>query len=77
MENCSQIMGIPVPKITMEDTVHIIDQIITKKKAELFHVVTLNPEIAMSCQHDLLLRTIMMRRVTLPRTVQALSWSLV
>lgn len=58
MENCSQIMGIPVPKITMEDTVHIIDQVITEKKDELFHVVTLNPEITMSCQHDLLLRSI-------------------
>ncbi|SDP07935.1 N-acetylglucosaminyldiphosphoundecaprenol N-acetyl-beta-D-mannosaminyltransferase [Paenibacillus sp. yr247] len=58
MENCSQIMGIPVPKITMEDTVHIIDQVITEKKAELFHVVTLNPEITMSCQHDPLLRSI-------------------
>ncbi|WP_157257162.1 hypothetical protein [Paenibacillus sp. Soil750] len=51
-------MGIPVPKITMEDTVHIIDQVITENKAELFHVVTLNPEITMSCQHDLLLHTI-------------------
>ncbi|WP_254777171.1 WecB/TagA/CpsF family glycosyltransferase [Paenibacillus sp. yr247] len=51
-------MGIPVPKITMEDTVHIIDQVITEKKAELFHVVTLNPEITMSCQHDPLLRSI-------------------
>lgn len=58
MENCSQIMGIPVPKVTMEETVTIIDQVITEKKAELFHVVTLNPEITMSSQHDLLLRSI-------------------
>ncbi|WP_235561030.1 hypothetical protein [Bacillus sp. FJAT-28004] len=52
MENYSQIMGIPVPKITMNETVDLIDQVITKNKAELFHVVTLNPEISMSCQHD-------------------------
>lgn len=58
MENCSQIMGIPVPKVTMEETVTIIDQVITEKKVELFHVVTLNPEITMSSQHDLLLRSI-------------------
>lgn len=58
MENCSQIMGIPVPKITMEATVDLIDQVITGKKAELFHVVTLNPEITMSCQHDSQLRSI-------------------
>lgn len=58
MENCSHIMGIPVPKITMEDTVDLIDQAITGKKAELFHVVTLNPEITMSCQHDSQLRSI-------------------
>ncbi|MBP1964223.1 WecB/TagA/CpsF family glycosyltransferase [Paenibacillus aceris] len=58
MDNCSKIMGIPVPKVTMEETVHIIDQVITDKKADLFHVVTLNPEITMSCQHDLQLRSI-------------------
>lgn len=58
MKNCSQIMGIPVPKITMEDTVQIIEQAITDKKAEMFHVITLNPEITMSCQHDPLLRSI-------------------
>ncbi|NQX69168.1 WecB/TagA/CpsF family glycosyltransferase [Paenibacillus alba] len=56
--NYSQIMGIPVPKITMEETVEIIDQVIVDKKAELFHVVTLNPEITMSCQHDSQLRSI-------------------
>lgn len=58
MKNYSQIMGIPVPKITMDDTIHIIDKVIVEKNAELFHVVTLNPEITMSCQHDPLLRSI-------------------
>jgi N-acetylglucosaminyldiphosphoundecaprenol N-acetyl-beta-D-mannosaminyltransferase len=58
MENSAQIMGIPVPKITMEDTVDLIDQVITEKNADLFHVVTLNPEITMSCQYDLQLRSI-------------------
>ncbi|NOU87502.1 WecB/TagA/CpsF family glycosyltransferase [Paenibacillus sp. LMG 31460] len=58
MEKCSKIMGIPVPKITMNDTVELISEVITEKKTELFHVVTLNPEITMSCQHDKQLRSI-------------------
>lgn len=58
METYSQIMGIPVPKLTMEDTVELIDQVLTKKSEELFHVVTLNPEITMSCQYDQQLRSI-------------------
>ncbi|GFZ89020.1 N-acetylmannosaminyltransferase [Paenibacillus marchantiophytorum] len=58
MHSSSQIMGIPVPKITMQNTVDLIDQVITVKQAELFHVVTLNPEITMSCQHDTRLRAV-------------------
>ncbi|MCR8630349.1 WecB/TagA/CpsF family glycosyltransferase [Paenibacillus radicis (ex Xue et al. 2023)] len=58
MENCSKIMGIPVPKITMTDTIEVISKVVTERKSELFHVVTLNPEITMSCQHDQQLRSI-------------------
>lgn len=58
MENSSKIMGIPVPKITMNETVDIITGVIAERKPELFHVVTLNPEITMSCQHDQQLRSI-------------------
>ncbi|OBY80570.1 N-acetylmannosaminyltransferase [Paenibacillus sp. KS1] len=54
-------MGIPVPKITMEDTVQIISDVIHTndvKTHETFHVVTLNPEITMACQQDKELRMI-------------------
>lgn len=58
MEHYSKIMGIPVPKITMEDTVDLISNVIAEEQKELFHVVTLNPEITVSCQHDHKLRSI-------------------
>ncbi|MBP3963872.1 WecB/TagA/CpsF family glycosyltransferase [Paenibacillus sp. DLE-14] len=51
-------MGIPVPKLTMKETIALIDQVIDERRPELFHVVTLNPEITMSCQHDAQLRNI-------------------
>ncbi|SFS71145.1 WecB/TagA/CpsF family glycosyltransferase [Paenibacillus sp. BC26] len=58
MTSYSHIMGIPVPKLTMKETIAIIDQVIDERRPELFHVVTLNPEITMSCQHDAQLRNI-------------------
>lgn len=51
-------MGIPVPKITMDYSVELLNNVIQQNKPELFHVVTLNPEITMSCQHDKQLRSI-------------------
>ncbi len=51
-------MGIPVPKMTMQETVDAISREITQHKAELFHVITLNPEMTMACQHDPDLRRI-------------------
>ncbi|MFD1135922.1 WecB/TagA/CpsF family glycosyltransferase [Paenibacillus urinalis] len=61
MENYSKIMGIPVPKLTMTETVQILSEVIEKQREELYHVVTLNPEIAMSCQHNAALRQIVDR----------------
>ena len=61
MTNESRIMGIPVPKITMTETVNIISDVIHREGTEnqqLFHVVTLNPEITMACQQDKNLRAI-------------------
>lgn len=61
MSNETRIMGIPVPKITMTETVHIISNVIHTEGMEnqqLFHVVTLNPEITMACQQDKNLRAI-------------------
>lgn len=58
MDNYSNIMGIPVPKITMDATVDRISRIIKEKRPDLFHVVTLNPEITMASQKDPQLRSI-------------------
>ncbi|OXM85600.1 WecB/TagA/CpsF family glycosyltransferase [Paenibacillus rigui] len=58
MDNYSSIMGIPVPKITMDATVDRISRIIEEKRPALFHVVTLNPEITMASQQDPQLRSI-------------------
>ncbi|NBD27972.1 WecB/TagA/CpsF family glycosyltransferase [Paenibacillus glycinis] len=58
MTDYSNIMGIPVPKLTMPETVARIQGVLAERKRKLFHVVTLNPEIAMSCQQDAELRGI-------------------
>ncbi|TVY11786.1 WecB/TagA/CpsF family glycosyltransferase [Paenibacillus cremeus] len=59
MDNYSNIMGIPVPQLTMRNSVELINKVIEQKPPELFHVVTLNPEIAMACQQDQQLRSIL------------------
>ncbi|QHW29913.1 WecB/TagA/CpsF family glycosyltransferase [Paenibacillus rhizovicinus] len=58
MTDHSKIMGIPVPKLTMAETVARVQAVIQAKKQKLYHIVTLNPEIAMSCQQDQELRGI-------------------
>ena len=58
MTNFSRIMGIPVPKLTMAETVALLQGVIAEKHGKLFHIVTLNPEISMSCQQDSQLRVI-------------------
>ncbi|WP_409340673.1 WecB/TagA/CpsF family glycosyltransferase [Paenibacillus sp. MBLB4367] len=58
MDKVANIMGIPFPKITMDESLQLLGDVVEQKKPELFHVVTGNPEIVMSCQHDAQLRTI-------------------
>ncbi|MBP1994888.1 WecB/TagA/CpsF family glycosyltransferase [Paenibacillus eucommiae] len=58
MNNVARIMGIPFPKITMEQTLELLGKVIDQDQAGLFHVVTGNPEIVMSCQNDKQLRSI-------------------
>ncbi|WP_405154811.1 WecB/TagA/CpsF family glycosyltransferase [Paenibacillus sp. FSL K6-0108] len=58
MNHTTNIMGIPFPNITMEQTVTILDDVVDQKQAELFHVITGNPEIIMSCQKDQALRSV-------------------
>lgn len=54
----SKIMGIPVPKLTMDHSVELIRKALEQEASELYHIVTLNPEITMACQHDDQLRSI-------------------
>ena len=58
MKNYAKIMGIQFPKNTLYRTVEILDEVIEQKKPELFHVITVNPEITMACQEDGALRSI-------------------
>ncbi|WP_306433020.1 WecB/TagA/CpsF family glycosyltransferase [Paenibacillus sp. J31TS4] len=51
-------MGIPFPKLTFEKAVHILEEVIDRPYEKLFHVITVNPEIVMSSQHDKRLRAI-------------------
>jgi N-acetylglucosaminyldiphosphoundecaprenol N-acetyl-beta-D-mannosaminyltransferase len=58
MNNYAHIMGIAFAKITLNDSVEMLGNVIERDKPELFHVITVNPEITMACQKDSLLRSI-------------------
>ncbi|WP_442601874.1 WecB/TagA/CpsF family glycosyltransferase [Paenibacillus sp. KN14-4R] len=58
MKQVVKIMGIPFPKITMDETLDKLSRVIEQNNSELYHVVTGNPEIVMACQHDRQLRSI-------------------
>lgn len=51
-------MGINFPKLTMFETLQLIRGVVGQNGPGIFHVVTGNPEIVMSCQHDARLRSI-------------------
>lgn len=51
-------MGIPFPNVTMDQTVAILDKVVDQESNELFHVITGNPEIVMSCQKNASLRKV-------------------
>ncbi|RAI83893.1 N-acetylglucosaminyldiphosphoundecaprenol N-acetyl-beta-D-mannosaminyltransferase [Paenibacillus pabuli] len=58
MNQTTNIMGIPFPNITMDQTVTILGDVVDQRQSELFHVITGNPEIVMSCQKDQALRSV-------------------
>lgn len=58
MNQTTNIMGISFPNITMDQTVTILGDVIDQRQSELFHVITGNPEIVMSCQKDQALRSV-------------------
>ncbi|RIX50334.1 glycosyltransferase [Paenibacillus nanensis] len=58
MDNYASIMGISFPKITLDRTVEVLSEAIQQDHSDLFHVITVNPEITMACQNDNQLRSI-------------------
>ncbi|MCW3796136.1 WecB/TagA/CpsF family glycosyltransferase [Paenibacillus sp. LS1] len=58
MSQSTNIMGIPFPNVTMDQTVAILGEVVDQGNTELFHVITGNPEIVMSCQNNASLRSI-------------------
>lgn len=58
MSQSTNIMGIPFPNVTMDQTVAILGEVIDQDSTELFHVITGNPEIVMSCQKNASLRKV-------------------
>ncbi|GAS85887.1 WecB/TagA/CpsF family glycosyltransferase [Paenibacillus amylolyticus] len=58
MSQSTNIMGIPFPNVTMDQTVSILGKVVDQESTELFHVITGNPEIVMSCQNNASLRQV-------------------
>lgn len=52
MNQAAKIMGISFPKLTLNESLQILNDVVDRNKSELFHVVTGNPEIVMSYQSD-------------------------
>nr|WP_276316266.1 sigma factor [Paenibacillus artemisiicola] len=38
------------PKMTLDRTIKVLTDVIEENRTELFHVITVNPEITMACQ---------------------------
>ncbi|UQZ87592.1 Putative N-acetylmannosaminyltransferase [Paenibacillus konkukensis] len=58
MNNYANVMGIQFPKHTLDRTVEILNEVVERRPPELFHVITVNPEITMACRKDAELRAI-------------------
>lgn len=58
MENCTDILGISFSKLNLMETVRLIDSKIQDYRNELFHIITVNPEIAIEIQEDCELKKI-------------------
>lgn len=54
----SKVLGIPFPKITLQETVERLSRIIGQAGDGVYHVITCNPEMVMSCREDQGLRRI-------------------
>ena len=58
MEKYATVMGVKFPKMTLDQTIEVLTDVIEEKRSELFHVITVNPEIVIACQKDTSLRSI-------------------
>lgn len=72
MEKYAKVMGVQFPKITLDHTVEILSNVIEQNRSQLFHVITVNPEITIACQKDRSLRSIIDKQVLLPPMVLGL-----
>lgn len=50
--NCVNILGIDFSKLTLKETVNLIDNKISDSSNKTFHIITANPEIAVQIQED-------------------------
>lgn len=58
MENYVSILGINFSKLTLKETVNLIDTQISEYRNKIFHLITVNPEIAVQIQEDAELKKI-------------------
>jgi N-acetylglucosaminyldiphosphoundecaprenol N-acetyl-beta-D-mannosaminyltransferase len=54
----SSVLGIPFPKVTLEQTVQQLSEVIGQAQDGVYHVITCNPEMVMACRDDKGLRRI-------------------
>lgn len=52
MDNCVNILGIAFSRLTLKDTVKLIESKISDCGDKTFHIITVNPEIAVQIQED-------------------------
>lgn len=52
MDNCIDILGISFSKLNLKETINLIDSKITECRNQLFHIITVNPEIAIEILED-------------------------
>lgn len=52
MDNYVNILGIEFSKLNLKETVNLIDRKISERSNRIFHLITVNPEIAVQIQED-------------------------
>lgn len=52
MDNCVSILGIEFSKLNLKETVELIDTKVSECSSRVFHLITVNPEIAVQIQED-------------------------